>query len=179
MTIEYLTTDSPTRRRRSPWVSGVALLLVVAVVTAFMVWADHLKSEANRQLSQAVVAAQDRARIGEGRVNSTLVYASPMIWSTEVPADVQAGLRALVEESAADMAATLTDLVDEVEGIRILPWQSAQAEARERVLEFILAERSRFDRISADAREIRAVLAESRPSIDAAMAALGQSGAEQ
>ncbi len=178
MTIEYLATEAPPRRRWS-WITGLAVVLVIAAVAGFLVWSDRTKSAANETLSAAVLQAQDRARIGEGQVTSTLAYASPMIWSTEVPEDVQADLRALVERSAAEAAATLTELAESVNGTTLLPWQTAQQQARDAVLGLIVAERARFDTIAADARQIGSVLAQPRPSEAEALAALRASGADE
>jgi len=178
VTIEYLATEAPPRRRWS-WATGLAVVLVLAGVAAFLVWSDRTKDAANESLSSAVVQSQERARIGEGRVMSTLTYASPMIWSTEVSEDVRSGLRDLVEQSAADAAATLTTIADEVAGTTVLPWQTAQQQARDSVLALVLAERARFDTIAADARQIGPVLAQPRPSEAEALAALRASGADE
>jgi len=178
MTVEYLATEAPPRQRH-PWLVGIAITVLLAVVGGLLVWSDHLKNEANDSLSSAVIEAQERARVGEGRVLSTLTYANPMIWSQEVPEDVRAGLRGLVETSAAEASDALTEVVEQVTGLTILPWQSAQAEARERVLDLILAERVRFDRIAIDARDIGEALAVPRPQIEDAAAALRASGAEE
>ena len=177
MSVEYLATKAPPRQRRS-WLTGLAILLVVAAVAGFSLVSDQVRRSTNQSLSRAVLEAQDRARIGEASVLSTLRYASPMIWSQEVPQDVRAGLRALVERSAGEVAATLSELATEVRGSTVLPWQGAQAEARDRVLDLILAERARFDRIAADARQIGPVLAEERPSEQDAVASLRASGAD-
>ena len=178
MTIEYLETKAPPRRRWS-LLTGLVVVLVVAIAAAMLVWSERAKSAANQTFAQAVAEAQDRARIGEGRVLSTLTYASPMIWSTEVPEDVRAGLRSLVETSAAEAAATLSQVVESVSGATVLPWQAAQQRARDEVMALVLAERARFDEIAADAREIGRVLARERPSAENALAALGASGASE
>jgi hypothetical protein len=179
VTIEYLETKAPPRQRRWPWLPGLAVVLVLAAVAGFVVWSEQAKGAANQTLSAAVFEAQERSRVGEDRVLSTLAYAAPMIWSTEVPEDVQAGLRALVERSAADASATPTEVADSVAGIWLLPWQGAQRQARDAVMDLIVAERSRFDRIAADARQIGSVLGEARPSEDEALAALRASGANE
>lgn len=179
MTIEYLETKAPPRQQRWSWLTALAVVLVLAAVAGFLVWSDQQKGAANESLSAAVFEAQERARVGEGRVMSTLTYASPMIWSTQVPEDVQAGLRALVERSATDAAAALAEIADSVAGIRLLPWQGPQQRARDAVLDLIVAERTRFDRIAADARQIGPVLAEARPSEEEALAALRASGANE
>ena len=56
-------------------------------------------------LGSRIGAAQDRARVGESQVLSTLQYATPMIWSASVPESVRADLRALVQASAATVRA--------------------------------------------------------------------------
>lgn len=175
MTVEYLATKAPSRR--PSWLIGVAVLLVVAAVAGFLWWSDGVRRDALQSMADAVTTAQDRARIGQGRVMSTLAYTSPMIWSASVPEEVRAGLRELVELSAADASATLSSVADEVAGLRILPWQSAQLEARDQVLDFIAAERLRFDRITEYAGNLGEVLAEPDPLPDAALAALRASGA--
>ena len=176
MSVEYLATEAPPRRRPS-WLIGAAVLLVVTAVAGSSWWADGVRRDANQSMADALMTAQDQARIGEGRVMSTLTYASPMIWSTTVPEAVRAGLRELVEQSAADASATLTAVAYEVSGLRILPWQSAQLAARDRVLDFIAAERVRFDQITPYAANIGEVLSEPGPLPDAAFAALRASGA--
>ena len=178
MTIEYLETKAPPRQRWS-LLTGVVVVLVIAIAAAILVWSERAKSAANETFVQAVADAQDRARIGEGRVLSTLTYASPMIWSTEVPEDVRTGLRSLVETSAAEAAASLTQVADSVSAATVLPWQSAQQRARDAVLALVLAERARFDEIAADAREIGRALDLERPSAADALAALGASGANE
>ncbi len=178
MTLEYLGTSAPPRRRRSGAV-GLAVLIVVAVAAGFLWWSEGVRRDANRTLSHAVVEAEDLARIGEGRVLSTLAYAFPMIWSDSVPDAVRADLRGLVEESARDAGATLEALADEVGGTRVLPWQTAQLDARERVQDYVVAQEQRFERIAADAGDIGDVLAQTPPSTDTAMASLRAANAEE
>lgn len=177
MTIEYLATEAPPRRRWS-WVTGVAIALVVALAGGLLLWSERTKSDANDSISAAVFQAQERARTGEGRTLSTLAYASPLIFSTEVSSTVQSGLWSLVEQSAVEAAAGLTELANSVSDVRLLPWQRAQQDARESALGFILAERARFDRIAADGHQIGRVMAEERPSLDDVLAALRASGAD-
>ena len=86
-----------------------------------------------------------------------------------------------MEGSAADEEVRLAALADEVSATTVLPWQRAQLEARDRVLDLILAQRQRqrFERIVRDARDIGTVMAQGPPSSDAALAALRASGAYQ
>jgi hypothetical protein len=176
VSVEYLVAEAPPARRR-PLFVGAAIVLVVGLVAGFLWWSDATARDANATMLAAVTTVQDQSRIGEARVMSTLEYASPMIWSTSVPDSVSAGLRELVQKSAKDASATLGGSVDAVKELRILPWQTAQEVAREAVLAYIAAVRSRLDAIGDYAGKIGLVMAEPAPRPDAALAALRASGA--
>jgi hypothetical protein len=176
VTVEYLASEAPPRKRPT-WLVGGAILAVVAVVAGFLWWSDSLSRSANQSMLSTVRTVEDQSRIGEGQVMSTLEYASPMIWSTSVSEEVRAGLRELVQRSAADASAALEASAAQVDDLRILPWQTAQSDARRAVLDYIAAQRIRFDRISEYAGNIGTVMAEPGPPPDAAYAALRASGA--
>jgi hypothetical protein len=157
MTVEYLTAGMPPPARwRGPALLVAPLLLILGVATAW--GADSLRQRAQDQLEVVQASAAQRAEAGEARVLSMLAYASPMIWSTSVPEDVRAGLRALVEGSAAQVVVELRQQADAARTTIVLPWQSEQQALREQVLLQIEAERARFDRIAADARNIADVM---------------------
>jgi hypothetical protein len=101
-----------------------------------------------------------------------------MIWSAAVPEDVRDDLRALVEASAADVAADLGVLRDRVAATTVLPWHEPQAEARTELLALIDAQRDRFARIAADASDIDRVLADGPLPTGAVADALRSAGAE-
>ena len=161
MSLEYLGTSKAPVRRRALW---IVLALVVALAAAGVWWTEHLRQDADLALASAAQEARDRTASGEAKVLSTLTYASPMIWSTSVPEDVRAGLRRLVEKEAAGVSSGLARLHEDVAGTIVLPWQGPQEKERDQVLALIEAERHRFDRIAADARDIGAVLAEPQPA---------------
>lgn len=177
MTLEYLATEAPPRRRQS-WALGVVVVVLVALAAGLLWWTDTVRRNANDQLAEAFVAAQEQARIGEATVLSTLVYAQPMIWSSSVPEDVRSGLRDLVEGDAAAAAAALSAIADGISGTLVLPWQGTQRQAQEALLALVGQYESRVARIAEDARVIGTVMAEPAPSDAEAQAALGASGAE-
>ena len=182
MTVEYLAT--PVQPRRRPTRTGQALVLLALVLVALgalglVRWTQATRDHANATLARVLAEAEDRATIGEASVLATLAYASPMIWSTSVPESVQAGLRGVVEARAGQIAADLAELEAEAAGVGLLTWQGQQGLAREQVLAAVRAQRERFDRIAADARSIGQVMAEARPSSDAARAALRASGGDE
>lgn len=177
MTLEYLATEAPPRRRQS-WAVGIVVAVLVALATGFLWWSDTVRRNANDQLASAFVSAQEQARIGEATVLSTLVYAQPMIWSSSVSEDVRVGLRDLVEDDAAAAAAELRAIAEDISGTLVLPWQASQREAQEAVLALVGEYESRVARIAEDVRVIGAVMAEPAPSDAAAQTALGASGAE-
>lgn len=175
--MEYL--GSPDReRRRAPWVAGGVFLLMAVLVAGALWWADAVRARANDQLVAAFEASAARADSGERQVMGTLAYASPMIWSTAVPPEVRAGLRGLVESSAADVADDLARLGEEAAATLVLPWHEPQAAARAEVLALIAAQRDRFEGIANDASDIDLVLAGGPLPTGAALTALRASGAD-
>lgn len=160
--MEYLSTARPPARGRRVAVVLTAVIVVIAV--AFLWWNERVQHRADESLAAAVAEAQDRTRVGEATVLSTLAYASPMIWSASVPDGVRTDLRALVEASAARASDDLAKVRDDARRALVLPWQSGQLRTRERVLGLIDALRLRFDRIADNAAAIGPVMAEPAPS---------------
>ena len=177
LTLEYLGTPERGRRRLPMIVLGV-LVALAAVAAGFLWWSDAVRQQANGDLVVAFGESSARAAYGERQVQGTLAYASPMIWSAAVPEDVRDDLRALVEASAADVAADLGVLRDGVAATTVLPWHEPQAEARTELLALIDAQRERFARIAADASDIDRVLADGPLPTGAVQEALRSAGAE-
>lgn len=174
---EYLgMEDRPAPRRRSV-LAGIAVALVAVLVGGALWVNDHARSSANDELSSAFSEAAQQARIGEQSVISTLAYASPMIWSTQVTEDVRAGLRALVQDSAADVVARLDVVRDRAMSVRVLPWHAEQQRAKAEVLALLADQRERFAGIARDARDIDLVLAGGPIPTGAAASALRAAGA--
>lgn len=149
---------------------GGRRLMVIAGVLALVVavggigwWSQSTADSTNATLDIAVVDVQDQAATGEAQVMGTLNYASPMIWSTTVSPDVRAGLRRLVQASAADVAERLNAIRDSVADAPVLPWQADLARSRDRVLGLVDAYVTRFHRISLDAGRIGEVMGEPKP----------------
>jgi len=177
LTLEYLGT--PERgRRRAPFVVLSIVVLMAMVAGGFLWWSDSARQQVNGELAAAFGESTARAASGERQVQGTLAYASPMIWSASVPEDVRDDLRALVEASAAEVAADLGDLRDRVAATTVLPWHEPQAKARAELLALIDAQRDRFDRIANDASDIDRVLADGPLPTGAVEEALRASGAE-
>ena len=175
---EYLGADEGRAPRRGAMVAG-ALIAAFALLVGLALWGnDHVRSAANEDLVTAFRTANERADAGERLVISTLAYASPMIWSSQVGEDVRAGLRALVQGSAAQVVADLDEVRDQVAGIRVLPWQPAQERARGSLLALIAEQRQRFAGIARDARDIDLVLAGGPIPTGAAANALRAAGAQ-
>lgn len=181
MTLEYLSTQrTASRRPRAALVAlGLVVVVLVVIVGVFAWWNDSVRRNANVVLAAAFEDADQRATAGQARVLSTLAYSYPMIWSTSVPDSVRAGLRAVVESSAHDVAEELRSVRADVVGVRILPWQSAQEQARVQVLGLIDAELARFDLMARDATSIGLVMAGPEPSDAAARESLSASGADE
>ena len=176
-TLEYLGTDDRARRRAPLAVAGVIGLLAM-VAAGFLFWSDSVRTSANEELATAFSESVAAAAAGERRVQATLAYASPMIWSTSVPEKVRDDLRALVEASAAEVSGNLGVLRDRVSGTSVLPWQERQAAARVAVLALIDAQRARFDGIAGDARDIDRVLADGPLPVGSVAEALRAAGAK-
>ena len=177
MSLEYLATPhQPSRRPRRAPIVVVAVVVIVAGL--FVWWSDSVRRNANDVLASSLQTADQRATAGQARVLSTLAYSYPMIWSSSVPDHVRAGLRQVVESSAADVAEELRAVRADVIGVRILPWQSAQAAARTQVLGLVDAELARFDLMGRDATSIGLVMSGPEPSDAAARESLSASGAD-
>ena len=178
MTLEYLSTPRPpSRRPRAALIVAIVVLVVIGGLFAW--WNDSVRKNANAVLASALQDVDQRATAGQARVLSTLAYSYPMIWSTSVPDSVRAGLRAVVESSAHDVAEELRSVRADVVGVRILPWQSAQEQARVQVLGLVDAELARFDLMGRDATSIGLVMAGPEPSDAAARESLSASGADE
>ncbi len=176
--MEYLTT-ARSERRAPLRILGLALALAAASVAGFLWWSDSVRSSATEELTAVFSEASARAASGERQVQGTLAYASPMIWSMEVGEEVRSGLRALVEESAADVASDLGAMRQKAADTTVLPWQEEQLAARDQVLLLIEAQQARFDGIAADASDIDLVLAGGPLPTGAALTALRAAGADQ
>lgn len=178
MSVEYLATErEPSRHRPSPWLT-VAVLVVVLLASLVVIGSELVRRQANASMAAALQVAQDQSRIGTGSVQSTLAYASPMIWSESVSEEVRAGLREVVQDSAADVVGRLAAVRQEVDAVTVLPWQRAQLLARDRLSAHIAAQQERFARISRDARSIGAALEAPAPSPAEAIESLRASGAD-
>ena len=174
--MEYLGTPGREPRRAPRAVLALVVLLAVSA-GGFLWWADSVQRSATEQLAAAFEASAARAASGERQVQGTLAYASPMIWSASVPETVREGLRALVEESAAEVAADLAAISAEASDTLVLPWQEPQLEARRAVLALIEDQRVRFSGIAEDASDIDIILADGPVPTGVAVASLRASGA--
>lgn len=177
VTLEYLRSAAPDRGR-APYVVAVVVGLLAVLAAAFLWWSDSVRQGATEELAAAFEESTARAASGERAVQGTLAYATPLIWSADVPEDVRAGLRGLVEDSAAVVAADLVSLRDRAAQTVVLPWQQAQLEARAELVDLINAQWVRFDGIAQDARDIDRVLADGPLPVGAAAEALRAAGAE-
>ena len=176
VSMEYIGTPER-ERRRVPGLVLASVLLLAAGAATFLWWADSVARTATLELATAFSASDSRAASGERQVQGTVAYASPMIWSTSVPEDVRASLRALVEETAADVAGDLAAIEEQAAAILVLPWQEPQLAARQEVLDLIEDQRARFAGISEDAGNIDMILADGPLPTGAALASLRASGA--
>lgn len=174
--MEYLGTP-PSERRRVPRAVTAGLVLAAVVAAGAVVGSEATRQAANNRLLDTFLVADARASSGERQVLGTLAYASPMIWSTSVSAEVRAGLRAVVEESAAEVAADFAALRETATGTLVLPWHTAQADARTELVALLDDQQARFDGIARDASDIDLVLAGGPLPNGAALAALRASGA--
>lgn len=177
LTLEYLRTSAPDRRR-APFFVAALIGLVALVAAGFLRWSDSVRVDANEELAAAFSASVDGAASGERQVQGMLAYTSPMIWSASVPEDVRDGLRALVEASAAEVSVDLGALRERVAGTTVLPWHEPQAAARAELLSLIDAQQARFDGIARDASDIDRVLADGPLPTGAVSEALRTAGAE-
>ena len=109
VTLEYLGSAAPDRGR-APYVIAVVVGLLAVLAAAFLWWSDSVRQGATEELAATFEEATTRAASGERSVQGTLAYATPLIWSADVPEDVRAGLRRVVEDSAAVVAADLVRL---------------------------------------------------------------------
>jgi type II secretory pathway pseudopilin PulG len=177
VTLEYLGTPAPDRRR-TPYVVAAVIGVLVLAGAGFLWWSDSVRTSANEALASAFRESIDGAAAGERQVQGTLAYASPMIWSASVPEDVRDGLRALVEASAAEASGRLGVLRERVAATTVLPWQGPQAAARAELLALIDAQRARFDGIANDASDIDRILADGPLPVGAATEALRAADAD-
>jgi hypothetical protein len=177
VTLEYLSASAPDRRR-APYVVAAVLGVLALVVAGFLWWSDSVRSSANAQLVTTFDESAARSASGERAVQGMVVYATPLIWSADVPEDVRDGLRGVVEDSAAVVAADLLRLRERAASTRVLPWQQSQLEAQAELVALIDAQRARFDGIARDARDIDRVLADGPLPTGAVAAALRSAGAK-
>ncbi len=103
MSLEYLG-EEPSRRLH--WVLPVIVALVV-VIAALGWWSESVRANAAETLATDVSQVQSDAEAGQAKVLSTLTYAYPLIWSSQVSEKVRSSLRKVVEGSAAEV---VTDL---------------------------------------------------------------------
>jgi hypothetical protein len=177
VTLEYLSASAPDRRR-APYVVAAVIGLLALIAAGFLWWSDSVRSSANEELLATFEESAARSASGERAVQGMLAYATPLIWSADVPEDVRAGLRGVVEESAAVVAVDLLGLRERAAATMVLPWQQLQLEAQAELVALIDAQRARFDGIARDARDIDRVLADGPLPTGAAAEALRSAGAE-
>ncbi len=177
VSFEYLGVEPRQRPRWLP-AAGSVLLVLAALVAGFLWWSDSMRSTASDELAGVFADAQARAASGERQVQGTLAYASPMIWSAGVPEDVRAGLRDIVEGSAAEVAADLGALRDRAAAATILPWHSEHEGARAELLALVSAQQARFAAIAADVTDIGLILADGPIPTGSVAEALRSAGAE-
>jgi len=161
VSLEYLG-DEPSRRFRFVLPAVIVLVAVVALVAW---WSESVRHRADETLATAATEVQQDARAGQAKVLSTLSYASPMIWSSEVSESVRSGLRKVVQGSAAQVVVGLRAVREDVASTRVLPWQSDQVHDRAAVLALVDAYLGRFQEIAADARQIGTVMAQPSPAV--------------
>lgn len=177
-TWEYLgEPGDPRRGRIRPALIGAVVAMLVVATAGGIWWSDHVRGSATDALTTAYTETQQVARAGEGSVLGTLRYASPMIGSTAVGEDVRAGLRALVQDSAAEVVVRLDALRATVADTTVLPWQPEQQQAQRALLALIDAETARFAAVAADARRIGTALGTGPASTAEARQALREAGA--
>lgn len=177
LTLEYLGSAAPDRRR-APVIVGAVIGLLAVLAAAFLWWSDSVRQAATEELVTTFEESTARSASGERAVQGTLAYATPLIWSAAVPEDVRDGLRGLVEESAAVVAGDLARLREQALATMVLPWQQAQLDARAELVALIDDQRERFDGIARDARDIDRVLADGPLPTGAVAEALRAAGAE-
>jgi hypothetical protein len=161
VSLEYLG-EEPTRRMR--WLLPAVVVLVAGVGLVGW-WTEQVRHQADETFATAVTQVQVDARAGQAKVLSTLTYASPMIWSTEVSETVRGDLRKVVQGSAAQVVAGLRNVREDVASTRVLPWQGDQVADRTAVLRLVDAYLGRFEEIAADARQIGTVMALPSPPV--------------
>ncbi len=149
---------------RGAWVVAPLLAACVAAGGLFLWWNDSVQHRADESLAAAVADAENRTRVGEARVLSTLAYASPMIWSESVPEGVRVDLRALVQASAAEAAVDLARVGSAAASTTVLPWHGEQERTRAQVLVLVDRLRLRFEAVAADARAIGDVFSRPAPT---------------
>jgi hypothetical protein len=128
-------------------------------------WSENVRRQADETLATATVQVEQDARAGQARVLSTLSYASPMIWSSEVSESVRSGLRRVVQGSASEVVDGLRAVREDVASTRVLPWQADQVRDRAAVLALVDAYLGRFEEIAGDARAIGTVMAKPSPAV--------------
>lgn len=175
--LEYLGTDGRPSRR-APRVVAAVIGLLALLAAGFLWWSDSVRSSANEALMTTFEESAARSASGERAVQGMLAYATPLIWSADVPEDVRAGLRGVVEESADVVAVDLARLREQAAATMVLPWQQPQLEAQAELVALIDAQRARFDGIARDARDIDRVLADGPLPTGAVAEALRAAGAK-
>lgn len=138
--------DRAPRTRRWVW-----LVAALAVVAALVAWADGAQRgrEFEAVVDRTAQGAQ-LARWADGLVGSTVQYASPLLISTRVPADVRAGLGDLVSQSAGRGAADLRQARTALAETTVLPWHSALRQARDAAVAYLDARLAFLDAVAAD-----------------------------
>lgn len=174
---EYLGT--PEREsRRWPRLVAAALVLVAVLTVAFLRWSEQQRAAGNAELAAVFERASSTAFAGENRVQASVAYVSPLVWSPDIDETLRSGLWDIVEGSAADVAADLLVVRERAVGTTVLPWHEEQAAARDALVALVDAQRERFLGISRNARNIDLILADGPIPTGPASQALRASGAE-
>lgn len=174
---EYLGT--PERQaRRWPRLVAAAVAALAVLTGAFLWWSEQQRAEGNAELASAFARATKVADAGERRVQASVVYVSPLVWSPDIDETLRADLWDIVEGSAADVAADLQAVRERAVGTQVLPWHEEQTAARDALVALIDAQRERFLGIARDARNIDLILADGPLPTGPASQALRASGAE-
>ena len=140
-------------------------LAALLVLAALLLGGDRvlLSREVDHVLERA---ASGRARLAyaDGRVTAAVRYSSPALVSPQVAPRVRESLQDLVRQAAAERVGDVRRERQAAAGVRVLPWHTAQREARDRWVAYLDARLARLQAIAADFDALYAVdrLAEQR-----------------
>jgi hypothetical protein len=98
---------------------------------------QRTRIDETRALVEQVALSQSSVEYADARIRAMVAYTSPTLQSARAPEGVRAGLRTLVQETAAERVGPLLERRAAVVDLAVRRWHGAQREARDAYVAYL------------------------------------------